>query len=385
MDGLSIVHVTRAFPPSCDGVSHHVYYLSRRQLAQGHRVRVVQTAMPSGMRDGIEVLQLARGRWMPPPHARLHGWIFSILAARAVVRAHRASALDLLHGHGDAVEAFGLALAARRLRRPLVITIHARLSRRALYRRTAPWLLGRTRHFIAVSAAVRDDLSALDIARSRVDVITTGVDRAVFAPGRPEDKRELRRRLGLPDDAVIAVAAGRLHPLKGLEYLMRACALLPATVRVYVLGDGPCRPALSRLADTVPGVRLVGEVPHTSVVDWLRSADLFVLPSVDLIGQGEGAPTVLLEAMATGLPVVASDLGGVRELVADGETGVLVRPRDPAAVAEAIRALAAEPRMRERMGRAGRARSREHDWDVVSRRIASVYARARIALACSAR
>ena len=117
-------------------------------------------------------------------------------------------------------------------------------------------------------------------------------------------------------------------------------------------------------------VRFVGLVHHSRVIEYLQSASMLVLPSLS-----EGCPLVVLEAFAAGTPVVASRVGGIPEVVAEGESGSLVSPADPAALAEAIVELLTDPQKRERFARAGRARvERELSWDSVATETCQVYA-----------
>ena len=152
------------------------------------------------------------------------------------------------------------------------------------------------------------------------------------------------------------VTVGRLAAPKDALTLVRALALLgPIRFSALLVGDGPDRAAVEaevRSLDLEDRVELAGS--RADVPALLAAADVFVLSS-----RSEGAPISILEAMAAGLPVVACDVGGVGELVADGETGLLVPSADPARLAEALRRLVADPGLRRRLGAVGRARARE--------------------------
>jgi glycosyltransferase involved in cell wall biosynthesis len=163
-----------------------------------------------------------------------------------------------------------------------------------------------------------------------------------------------RRAPGPPAAPVTLLSVGRFRPPKDFTTLVRAMATLePGTARLRIAGDGPDRPALeaeiARL-DVAHAVELLGT--RGDVDQLLAAADLFVLSS-----DSEGLPMSVLEAMAAGLPVVASRVGGIPELVGDGETGALVPPRDSAALAAAIRRIAGDPQLRDRLGEAGRRRA----------------------------
>jgi glycosyltransferase involved in cell wall biosynthesis len=163
-----------------------------------------------------------------------------------------------------------------------------------------------------------------------------------------------RRRHELASATPTVLAVGRFRYPKDFPTLVRAVAqLAPGTLRVLIAGDGPERPALeAEIASlgVADAVELLGE--RDDVPDLLAGADVLALPSLS-----EGMPMSVLEAMAAGLPVVASHVGGVGELVVDGATGMLVPPADPAALAGALNELAADPGLRARMGEAGRRRA----------------------------
>lgn len=186
-----------------------------------------------------------------------------------------------------------------------------------------------------------------------VRVVHCGVDTAVFSP--PAERRST--------GALRIVCVGTLHEVKGQTYLVEAVAALARTgirVECELVGDGPDRKRLERrIAElSLEGtVRLAGSLPRPEVVRRVREADVIVAPSVPTAaGKREGIPVVLMEGLACGVPAVASRISGIPELVVDGETGLLVPPRDVDALAAALRRLAADPKLRDRLGRAGRAR-----------------------------
>jgi glycosyltransferase involved in cell wall biosynthesis len=188
-------------------------------------------------------------------------------------------------------------------------------------------------------------------ASGKVQVIHCGVDPGTFRPAERGGAGPLR-----------IVSVGTLHEVKGQAYLVEACRRLAergVDFTCRFIGEGPDRDALAArierhgLADRV---ELVGRMTSDGVAAELAAADVLVAPSVPTRGgKREGIPVVLMEAMATGLPVIASRLSGIPELVTDGVDGLLVPPGDDAALAEALARLAADPDLRRRLGEAGRA------------------------------
>ncbi len=182
-----------------------------------------------------------------------------------------------------------------------------------------------------------------------------GVDPERFAPDAGARLR-VRRRMGLPEDAFVAGFAGRLVAEKGVEHLVAALAAVPEAY-LLVIGDGPRRAALERLADRLlPGVRarFAGGVPSLDMAAWLNALDVLALPSLTTPGWSEQFGRVLVEAMACGVPLVASRSGEIPHVV--GDVGVLVPEADVAALAAALAGLAAAPARRAELGRLGRRR-----------------------------
>jgi glycosyltransferase involved in cell wall biosynthesis len=226
--------------------------------------------------------------------------------------------------------------------------------------------------YIAVSERDRQALLRSGLRAEDVELVYNAVD--VAPAPRAADGDSLRGRLGLPADAVVCTAVGRLVPVKGLEVLVEAareaCRRVDRLVCVIV-GEGEGRRELARRiggAGLDGRVVLAGALPHDSVLSALRSSDLFAMPSLY-----EGTPIALLEAAALGRPIVASRTGGIPELVTDGEHALLVSPGSPAELAAAIVRLCEDRTLADRLGQqaARHARARFHlDQQVLATRSA---------------
>jgi glycosyltransferase involved in cell wall biosynthesis len=208
-----------------------------------------------------------------------------------------------------------------------------------------------------------------------VSVIPYGIDLELF---KPADRRERssRQTANCKEPGVVVGAVARLSPEKGFDHLLRAIALLRddgVGVNLVLAGDGPSRPALERLAGELSlgdRVRFAGEIAHDDVPAMLARFDVFAMPST-----WEGFGVSALEASAMELPVVASAIHGIPDVVLDGETGLLLPPAAPRALADAIGRLVADPSLRARMGRAGRAFvEREYRWQDNARLMEALYA-----------
>jgi len=203
-----------------------------------------------------------------------------------------------------------------------------------------------------------------------------GVDLTLFAP--TEETHETRRLLGVPAGARLVLALGRLVEKKGFRYLIEAAAGLP-DVHVVIAGQGDLRWALQRHAhDCGAAVSFPGNLDRPSMAAALAAADIVAIPSVvDHAGNVDGLPNALLEALAAGRAVVASNVAGIPDVVRDGETGVLVPQKDAGALRDALERLCADSGQRERLGQAARAFAARHlTWGAVARTFEETYAQA---------
>ena len=193
--------------------------------------------------------------------------------------------------------------------------------------------LQRAQAIIAVSAALKNRMVELGIAAEKIAVIRNGIDAQYFYP---REQVAARQKLGLPLDAKIIVTVSALVALKGIDRLIDAMPLMSKPdARLYVIGQGPERAALqARIAqhNLTERITLVGAKPQTELGDWYAAADVFALAS-----HREGCPNVVVEALACGTPVVASDVGGVSELVTDDRYGFLVPANEANAAGFATR------------------------------------------------
>lgn len=209
---------------------------------------------------------------------------------------------------------------------------------------------------VAISEGVRAALIASGVEAARIVVVPSGVEADAFAVATGA-RVSARQRYGLPDDACVLVVVGALEARKGHAVLLEALATLRAArIRVLCAGEGSQRDALiAHSASLGLGdvVRWLGHVEDVAAL--LAAADVAVMPS-----HHEGLGVAALEAMAAGLPVIASAVGGLPDAVVDGETGILVPPGDPQALAAAIARVCGDSDLAPRLGAAGARRVREH-------------------------
>jgi glycosyltransferase involved in cell wall biosynthesis len=320
------------------GIDVHVV-CANEAVAQSFRAAgldssVVEVRSKTDLRGAIQLRPLLKGASVVHTHDRRAG-----LFARPQARLLRARAVHTLHGLPEEI-AVGLG-SPEQGRLPDVSR-----SRAAWFRWGYPrveTMLASLGHVIVPSQAIARFLDQHGLSRNRIHVIPHGIE----PPGRT-------RNADTHDGSVLRLAtAANLEYWKGLDVLLAACARVQMPVRLDVYGEGSLREELVREAAGL-GVDAAfhGFVPD--VRDRLAEADVFVLPS-----RGDNAPMSILEAMACGLPVVSTRVGGIPELVTDGETGLLVAPDDAAGLAAAIEALASNADLRARLGARGAARVRE--------------------------
>jgi glycosyltransferase involved in cell wall biosynthesis len=223
----------------------------------------------------------------------------------------------------------------------------------------APWLYNRAVDAVAaISEGVADALARAGIARERITLVSSGVDCEQFAPATANQRAAAREAYGLGANEIAIGSIGALVERKGHRILIDALgrmAFEAAHLRCFIAGSGPLRPALeAQISDhqITAKVQLLGPLDDPRVL--LNALDIFVMPSL-----AEGLGVAALEAMASGLPVVGSSVGGLQEAILDSETGLLLRPGDADAVADAISALMLNSSLRVSMGLAGRRRAVE--------------------------
>jgi glycosyltransferase involved in cell wall biosynthesis len=364
---MRVLEVTHRYPPALGGVELEVQGIARGLVALGHSVEVVTTdlardrplaRLPSGPgTDPLPVRRHRAFRTIPAPHGLglvAPGMAADVLGARA----------DVVHAHAFGMPPTWMAAFARRLRRTaLVVETHFDAGRGTsgwrTYARAMAWLTLAPADRVVVHTSLEEKLLAsLGVDRTQFARITPGIELAEFS-GWPA-------RVSQPD-GVTMLFVGRLDPQqKGLDPLVRALAKVPSSLglRLRLVGeDWGGRALVERLAselNVARSVTLTGPLSRAEVVREFARADLFVLPSLF-----ECTPAVLMEAMAAGLPIVASRVGGVPEVVSEGENALLCPPNDPTALASAIERIGGDESLRRRFAANGLALAKQYSWERV--------------------
>jgi phosphatidyl-myo-inositol dimannoside synthase len=397
-----VVMVTTSYPrfPG-DSVGTFMEPIARAVAARGHDVHVVAPWHPLVTRrpeeEGVRFhfyryapvralnvfgyaaamradVTLRAAAYIAAPLALVAGW----RAARVVARRHQAT---VMHGHWVIPGGITAALAAPRL--PLVVSLHG--SDVYVAERLAP-ARAAARHAFARAGfvtACSDDLArraiALGAVADRIETVPYGVDTARFGPDAAI-RSARRKELGIADSVPLCVAAGRLVHKKGFEYLIDSVASVPGLV-LAIAGEGTLDGALRSQA-AVKGVagriRFLGNQPQDKVGEYFAAADVICAPSIrDDSGNVDGLPNVVLEAMASGTPLVTTAAGGIGAVVEHERTGLVVAERDAGAIAAAISRLLGNRVIAREIGQAARAEvQRRFGWNRAAERFEAAYARA---------
>jgi glycosyltransferase involved in cell wall biosynthesis len=382
MEPLRIAHLTATFPPYPGGAGNTCYRFARGQAGRGHHVEVFTAA--------------AEGDAPVPGGAIVHRIepVLAIGNAPLIPKLARLGSFDVVHIHYPFIFGSELTLLSRLRRRSRSAALIVHYKNRLLGKGPRGLLFEAYEHTVApalIRAADRILVLSPDHARSvsylnralentpeRVIEMANGVDTDAFSPGA--DETGLRERLGIPADAVVAAFVAtldRAHHFKRLDVAIEALARTRNRgIHLLVAGGGELLDgfrAQAAAAGVGGRVHFLDRVPHGELPSVLRASDLFVLTTEP----PESFGIVLIEAMACGLPAVATDYPGVRAVV-DDETGILIGAGDSAAAAEALdRLVDAGPEGRGTLGAAGRAKAeRLWAWPALLDRMDAAYAEA---------
>lgn len=345
---MRLLFVSNLFPNATEPVrgifnAQQVAVLSK--LCDVTVVAPTSQAMSNENRDGVKVIH-PRFFYVPVLSRPLNGWLF----ARAIEPVIRHERFDMVLASWAYPDAYGVMLVAEKLNFPFATAVLGSdvnaFFENPMRKQQILRALRASRVVFAKSQALQSRLAAEGID-SVIDY--NGIDRKKF---RPIDRAEACRQLGLDPKRRRVLYVGNLLPIKGPTVLARAVEQLPDVEAIFV-GSGP---------EKITAGRCVGAQPHEEIALWMNASDVLCLPSLN-----EGLPNVALEAMACGLPVVGSGVGGLAEIVRENVNGLLVPPSDPNALAEALRRALATKWERKAICDS----VSQFDWDVNARAVFS--------------
>ncbi len=370
---MKIGIVTQSYYPRPGGVTEVAHYSARELRRLGHDVTIVTTRYTGTEPPEAGVIRIGRNVLVPVNGA----WVNMTVGAGlrgGLRRIFERERFDVVHAHCPLVPTLPLfALEAALPSQTVVGTFHAAADRNFFYWLLRRYLEPKARRLdrrIAVSEAARTFVSKY--FPGDYELVPNGIDCGRFRPGIAPIP-ELR------DGRFNVLFVGRMDPRKGVSCLLRAIPLvareLAGNVRFLIVGEKGLRAGLCPRPADLRGAKLewIGRVSPEDLPRYYSTADVFCSPAT---GQ-ESFGIVLLEAMASGVAIAASDIPGYRTIVNDGREGILVPPRNPEALARAIVSLARDEGRRRAIGAAGREQALRYDWPIVARRLESVYLGAR--------
>ncbi|HET9440595.1 MAG TPA: glycosyltransferase [Longimicrobiales bacterium] len=336
MSGSQIVHVIA--PDMSGGGAEAV--IEALAAARPERTRVIilnQVASPDAPPEPIVTQLLSRGIRASEIRCGRRAYVAEARALRSILRSGDIRVVHSHGYHGDLV-AF---LATRRSNIPLVSTVHGYIRRNLkehLYNVMDRVLLTRFDAVIAVSPAIVSELSRRGIRKSRLHLVRNGLR----TPSRQLSRVDARHKLGLPQDGAVIGWIGRLSPEKGPDLFLQAFATARVVARAVLVGEGPELPRLQTMLNEFPEEMRA----RISLVGYQRDAG-GLITAFDLLAlssRSEGTPMVILEAVASGVPVVAFEVGGIPDLLSN-DTAWLARAGDPEALGAALHQALAQPQL----------------------------------------
>lgn len=380
MRPLGVVLCSSDYLPNIGGVAAGVHHLARYLLADGHDVTVLAPGRRRAARgwyteaiDGVPVLRMGP-TWLPGDRG---GWGLRLRRSEQLYRELRERCGRVVfHWHTDDDTYAPRDPAVARVFSSRISDILRDLEDPP---RAARWaaMIARADWVIGISRERQEAAWKLGFPPERTVLLQNGVDTERFKPD-PAARAAVRAELGLPADAPVLFCPRRVTPVSGLLDLVHALRHLPAVEGYLVVAGGRSDNPddyeqqvlfALRTGTWAERFRWVGIVPNRDIQRYYAAADIAVIPSLQ-----EGSSNSILEAMASGLAVLATNVGGNPEHVADGETGLLVASGDPRALAAGLERLLLQADLRQRMGAAGLRRARdEFSWPRIAARTVEIY------------
>ena len=386
---MRIARIIEYFPPHVGGMERHGLALTQEQIKLGHEVDVfigVGGLKPSSKPKsdfgeflksdfkncfelGFKIYKMSLQ--FLPLYSKARRFWFNLWAYFAVKKNHKKNPYNIIHLHGDFVEAFFGGKLAKKLSIPAVLTIHAGLNKKLLKPKNAKYFKNISK-IICVSQEIAGDLESIGVSENKLAVISSGIYLKDFENKNQEEIQKIKEQHSKP----IIISVGNLRKSKGQIYLIEAFKNLKNnfnSVTLLLIGDGPDREYLENQAGKVPGIYFLGRQEHDKIIEYLYASDVFVLPSINAPNDREGTSTVIMEAMAAGLPIVTTKVGGNSALIKDGMNGFLIDEKNSEAIVEAIAKLLKDEKLCFDMKEKNLEDIKQKDWPIIAGFIAKVY------------
>ncbi len=362
---MNVCMLMNRFYPIVSGAEQQAQRLSRSLRERGINAFVVTCRYRDLARhETIDTIPVHRIRTMyrgMEPRGRVASLHMAASLFHYLLR--NREAIDIIHVHGAGTMAMTANTVKPLIKKPVVVKVATASTagvsagdlhgaETALFGNARLSLLKKCDTFVATTEQIKRELIDRSVPEERIVLIPNGVDTERFTPSTRDEKRILREKLGIrPGPACIFV--GRLIRRKGVDVLLRAWKEVMRDIpnaTLFIVGGGEEKETLQRLSESFrsgTGVSFLGHIGPAEVAEYYKISDLFVFPS-----RGEGMPNAILEAMSSGLPVIATAIGGIVDMITDGGNGRLVPPDDHGALAASIKEVLA--RGGEMLGMEGR-------------------------------
>jgi len=363
---MRIARIIEYFPPHLGGMERHGLILSQEQTKMGHSVEIFIGVGDTSLFQKTFKAPLQ----FLPFYSKVRRLWFNFWAYNAVKRHHKQNPYDVIHLHGDFIEAYFGGKLSKKLGIPAILTIHAGLNARLLKSENAKYFSG-VKKIICVSEEIAKSLENTGINRDKIPVISSGIYLDEFKNNNNEIVN-IKNKYSKP----VIISVGVLRINKGFNFLINA---FKKVVRIFpevtllIIGDGPEKNNLKNLAEGVSGIKFLGKMNHSDVVKYLKASDIFALASVSTAGDREGTPTSVMEAMAAGLPIVATKVGGNSYLIKEKENGLLIEEKNDAMLAQAMIKLIDDENLRQRMREKNLEDIKQRNWPIVAEQITNAY------------
>lgn len=366
--------MSQYYPPKVGGLDNHVYELSKALVRLRHEVHVVTCSTEwensHELVDGVHIhrlgfrLRIHKLRW----------WLFIWDCHRYLQRLINEYDIELIHVHGHEFDADRVRFFKGKI--PIIFTNHSsgylmeyetEEGRKKLKKRLSFF------DFIVAPSEELRQKSEILINPTSTAYIPNGVDTSKFVA--PKDKTAIRKVLGLAVEELIFLCPRRLAPKNGVKYFVESARYLNSDLKLtYVVVGGGFPDERKKLEEIVKGncsddkITFVGTIPNEQMQLYMQASDVVVLPSLM-----EATSVAGLEAMSTGLPLIGTNVGGIPAIIANGCNGIIVEPKQPKELAEAVIKLATSEALRRKMGEYGRDRAeKEFDWKIIAEKLVNL-------------
>jgi len=360
---MKIAILVHSFPPKhIGGTEIATYEIAKRLGEMGHQIHIV-TEQDQGQDSESHENGFIIHRY---PIRRIKIIGYALFWMKIIPHLKKIDP-DIIHCQGIVM---GIPVLFKRwLKKPVIVYQRDNILNQSMEKYFSKTVLKRADTVIALTEYMKRNLQ--NITPREIKVINNGIHLEKNPPHHPE---ETRQKAGWDTNHTILISVGRLEEIKGIRYLIDAINIIKRKkldTKLIIIGDGPQKKDLELQAEKLKldhYVEFMGSLPHEKVLEYMAASDIFVLPSLN-----EGFPNVCLEAMASGLPIIATNIGGMSEIVEDGTNGYLVEPQNSVQIAGKVEKLVADNDLREKFANESKMKVKNYELNLIVEKIEKVY------------